>query len=133
VGVGGHQAHAGQAPRHEATEERQPARAVLGGHDVQAEDLPVTVTVHADGEQAVNVDHPALFPDLHRQRVGLDEPIRAGIQRPGAERLDLGVEMLRQLRHLGLGNVRHAQLLDEFVDPPRGHARRCSCPSDRSV
>ncbi len=82
VGVGGHQAHAGQAAGDQAAEECQPAGAVLAGHHVQAEDLPATVAVHAHGEQTVHVDHTACLADFHRQRVGLHEPVRPGVQRP---------------------------------------------------
>ena len=46
VVVAGHQLHAGQAAGGQAAQERQPARAVLAGGDVDAEDLPAPVRVH---------------------------------------------------------------------------------------
>ncbi|AEH09106.1 hypothetical protein FsymDg_1651 [Candidatus Protofrankia datiscae] len=78
------------------------------------------VAVDPDRQQAVDVDHTATLADLHRQRVGLHEPVGAGIERPGAERLDLGVELFRQCRDLGFRDVRDAELLDKLVDSSRG-------------
>jgi hypothetical protein len=54
----------------------------------------VPVSVDADRDQAVDVDDPAALTDLQRQRVGPDEGVGAGVQRSGAERLDLLVELL---------------------------------------
>jgi hypothetical protein len=45
VGVGGDQHDAGQAAGDQAAEERQPSRAVLGTGDVQAQDLPLAVSL----------------------------------------------------------------------------------------
>ncbi|ABW12476.1 hypothetical protein Franean1_3064 [Parafrankia sp. EAN1pec] len=131
VGIGGHQPHPGQATGDQAPEERQPAGTVLAGHDVEAEDLPVPVTVDPDREQAVHVDHTAVLTDLHRQRVRLDEPVRTGVQRPGPERLDLGVEVLRQLGHLRFRDVRDPELLDELVDPPGRYPEQIGRRHDR--
>ena len=75
----------------------------------------MAVAVHADREQAVHVHDPAVLPNLHGQRVGLHELVRAGVQRPRPERLDLGVEVPGEFGHLRLGNVRHAELLDELA------------------
>jgi hypothetical protein len=41
MAVGGDQLHAGQAAGGQPAQERQPARAILGRGDVQAEDLPL--------------------------------------------------------------------------------------------
>ena len=98
VRVGGDQPDAGQAAGDQVAEERQPAGAVLGGGDLQAEDLAVPVGVHAGREQGVHVDDPAALADLQHQRVRGDERVRAGVQRPGAERLDLLVELARPSR-----------------------------------
>jgi hypothetical protein len=43
----------------QAAEEAEPAGAVLGGGDVQAEDLAVPVAIDTDGDQAVDVDDPS--------------------------------------------------------------------------
>ena len=53
VGVGGDQRDPGQAAGDQVAEERQPAGAVLGGGDVEAEDLAVPVGVDAGGDQDV--------------------------------------------------------------------------------
>jgi hypothetical protein len=58
VGISGDQGDPGQAAGGQVPEEAQPAGAVLGGADLQAEDLPVPVGVHPGREQGVHVDHP---------------------------------------------------------------------------
>ncbi|BBX88001.1 hypothetical protein MAUB_58740 [Mycolicibacterium aubagnense] len=42
----------------------------------------------------MHVDHPAGFTHLEHQSVRSDERIRAGIERPGPERLHGGVEFI---------------------------------------
>ena len=95
VGVGGDQLDPGQAAGGQVAEEPEPAGAVLGGGDLQAEDLPVPVGVDPGRDQGVHVDHPAALADLQHQRVRGDERVRAGIERAGAELADLGVELAR--------------------------------------
>ena len=97
VGVGGDQRDPGQAAGGQVAEEAEPAGAVLGGGDLQAEDLAVPVGVDPGGDQDVHVDHPAALADLEHQRVGGHERVRAGVQRAGAERLDVRVEVLGHL------------------------------------
>ena len=53
MGVGGDQRDPGQAAGGQVAEERQPAGAVLGGGDLQAEDLAVPVGVDPGGDQHV--------------------------------------------------------------------------------
>ena len=91
--VGGDQPDSGQPAGGEVPEEGQPAGAVFGAGDLQAEDLAVPVSVHPGGEQRVHVHHPAALADLEDQRVGGDERVRTGVQRPGAERGDVFVEI----------------------------------------
>ena len=110
------QAAGGQRPQ-----EPQPAGAVLGGGDVDAQDLPIPVGVDSDRDQGVHVDHPAPFANLEHQGVGGQEGVRAGIERAGANRLDSVVEFLGHHRHLRLGQTGDAQCFDEFVHPPGGH------------
>jgi hypothetical protein len=93
VGVGGDEADSGQAAGGQVAEEREPAGAVFGAGDLQAEDLAVPVGVHAGSEQGVHVHDPAAFTDLQHQRVGGDERVRARVQRAGAERRDVFVEV----------------------------------------
>ena len=59
VGVAGDQFDPGQAAGGQRPQERQPARAVLGGGDVDAQDLAVALGVDPDRDQRVHVDHPA--------------------------------------------------------------------------
>ena len=94
------QAAGGQRPQ-----EPQPAGAVLGGGDVDAQDLPIPVGVDSDRDQGVHVDHPAPFANLEHQGVGGQEGVRAGIERAGAKRLDSVVEFLGHHRHLRLGQT----------------------------
>src|SRR3954470_12227097 len=109
VGVGGDELDSGEAAGGEVAEEGQPAGAVLGGGDLQAEDLPVPVGVHPGGDQGVHADHPAALADLQHERVGGDERVGPGVQRPVAEVRDVGVEILGHLADLGLGQPGDAQ------------------------
>jgi hypothetical protein len=83
VGVGGDELDAGQAAGGQVPEERQPPRAVLSLGDLQAQDLPVPISVHSGRKQGVDVDDPATFTDLQHQRIRGHECVRAGVQRPG--------------------------------------------------
>jgi hypothetical protein len=87
VGVGGDQLHAGQAAGGQAAEERQPPGAVLAGGDVQAQDLPPAVGIDPGGDEPVHQHGAAALADLHGHRVGLHQPVRPGVQRPGPELL----------------------------------------------
>ena len=122
VRVGGHQAHGsglGQAAGDQVPEERQPPGVGLGSGGVHPEDLPVPLGAHTGGDHDRDLDHPAVLADLHHQRVGGHERVRAGVQGPGAERGDLGVELLGHLRDLGLAQPGDPQGPDELVHPAR--------------
>jgi len=121
VGVGDDQLHAGQAAGDQAPQERQPAGPVLARSHLEPEDLPMPVGVHAGGDQGVHVDHPPVLADLHPQRINPAERVRPGIQRPVAERGDLGIEMAGHLRHLRARQRLDAQLLSQLLHPPGGH------------
>lgn len=112
-------------------EERQPARTVLGGVDLQAQDLPIPLGVDTGSDQGRDLDHPAALADLHRQRVGGDERVRPGVQRVGAERLDLRVEVLRHRRDLRLRQPRDAQRGHQLLQPPSGHPEQVGGGHDR--
>ena len=58
------------------------------------------VGVHAGGEQGVDVHDAAALADLQHQRIGGHERVRAAVQRPGPERLDLLVEVAGHLADL---------------------------------
>jgi hypothetical protein len=100
VRVGGDELHSGEAAGGQIPEEGQPAGAVLGAGDLQAEDLSVPVGVHAGGHQGVGVDHPAALADLEHEGVGGEERVRAGVQWAVPKVGHLGVEVLGHLGHL---------------------------------
>ena len=77
----------------------QPAPSFAGG-DVQPEDLVLAFSVDARGDQCAHVDDPAGLTDLHRQRIRGHERVGAGVERSGAERLDVRVELLGHDRDL---------------------------------
>ncbi|CMT44038.1 Uncharacterised protein [Mycobacterium tuberculosis] len=55
MGVAGDQRDPGQAAGDQVAEERQPAGPVLGGGDLDAQDLSVALGVDAGGDQATEV------------------------------------------------------------------------------
>jgi hypothetical protein len=124
VRIAGNQAHPGQAASDQVTEEGQPAGAVLRGGDLQAQDFPVPVGVDAGRDQGVDQDHAAVLTDLHRQGVRGEERVRALVQRPGPERLDLRVEIGCHPRDLRLAQPRDAEGLDQLLHPPRRNAEQ---------
>jgi hypothetical protein len=118
VGVGGHQHHPRKPPRHEAAEERQPSGAVFGAGDVQAEDLPLAVSVDTGRDQRVDQHRAPALADPHGHRVRLHEPVRPAVQRPGPELLHRPVQALGQHRDLALGQARDPQRLRQLPHPP---------------
>ena len=60
MGIGDDKGDAGEAAGDEAPQEGRPARSVLGAEDVDAEDLPVAVRVHAGGDDGRHADRPGL-------------------------------------------------------------------------
>jgi hypothetical protein len=124
VGIGDHQLHPRQAAGDQAPDERQPPRTVLGRGDLHPQNLPAPIGVHAGRDQHVNVDGRPALTDLLGQGVHPHERIRAGIQRPGAERGHLGVQDLAHLRDLALGDSLDPELIDQLVHPPRRDAQQ---------
>jgi hypothetical protein len=100
VGIGDHELHPGQAAGDQPAQKRQPAGPVLGGGDVQAQDLPVPVSIDPGRDQGVHVHHTAVLADLHDQGVDPDERVGPLIERTLAERGDLGIEMGSHLADL---------------------------------
>jgi hypothetical protein len=92
VRVGDDQLDAGQTAGDQAAQERHPAGAVLGRTHLDPEDLAVPVGVHTGGHQHVHIDDAAALTNLLRQGVDPHERIRPALQRPVAERGDLGVQ-----------------------------------------
>lgn len=58
-------------------------------------DLSVAVGIDADRHQGVDVDDLAVLADFEHQGVGGGEGVRAGVEWPVPERLDLLVELFR--------------------------------------
>ena len=94
MGIRGDELDATQAAGVQTTEQGQPAGLGLGRADVHAEDLAVPISVDAGRDQDVGVDDPTALADLHRQRVRGHERVRALVEWPGAEVLDVRVELL---------------------------------------
>ena len=84
VVVAGHQVDPGEAAGDQAAQEREPAGAVLGAGDVQAEDSrwPPTLTPMACRQ---HVDGASAFSALLRQRVDHHEGVGPAIKPPVAE------------------------------------------------
>jgi hypothetical protein len=122
--VAGDELDPGQPAGDQVAEERQPAGAVFGAGDVQAEDLPVALCVHTHGQQRVHVDRAPALAHLEHQRVRGNERIRTGVQWPGAERLDLFIERLGHLADLRLGQAGDAQGMHQPIHPPCAHAEQ---------
>ena len=120
VGVGDDQGHAREPPGHQAAQEGRPARPVLGGDEVEAEDLPVAVGVHPGGDDDGHVDDAAALSDLLGQGVEPDVGVGTGVEGAVAEGAHRLVEGLGQLRDLGLGDPVDAHGLDHVVDPAGG-------------
>jgi hypothetical protein len=124
VRVAGDQRDAGQAAGDEVLEEAVPARPGLrsaGGH---AEDLTEPVGVDAGGDHDRDLDDPAAFADLHRERVGGHKRVRTGVEGPLAEVADQLVEIAGHHTDLGLRKPRDAQRLHEAIHPAGAHAER---------
>ena len=124
VSVRDDQPHPGKSAGRQRPQESQPAGPVLLRRDLQTEDFPLPVGVDADRDQGVHVDGAAGLPDLDGQRVQPHERVRATVQRPVTERLDLRVEVGGHLRDLRLGQLRHAELLNQLLHPPRRHPQQ---------
>ncbi len=101
--VGGDQFDPAQTAGDQVAEERQPSGPVLAGGDLEIEDFAVAVGIDAGGDQGVDIDHAPALADLQHQCVRGDERVRPLVQRPGAERFDLRVEIAGHHRHLRLG------------------------------
>jgi hypothetical protein len=85
VRVGGDQRDAVQAAGDQVFEEAVPARAGLGRTGGDAEDLAEPVGVDSGGNHDRDLDHPAAFADLHRQRIRGHKRVGPGVQRPFAK------------------------------------------------
>jgi len=118
MGVGGDQQGSGQAAGDQVGEEGVPRLFRFAGSDFDTQDFAVPVGVDTGRDQHDRVDDPTLLADFHSQGVGGDEGERPRlVQGPGAERVDLGVEVGGHPRDLRLRQAGDAQGLHEFVHP----------------
>ena len=119
--VGGHELDAGQPSCDQIGEEHVPRLLRLAGGDLDTEHLAVAIAVDSGRDEHDGADHPALFADLHCQRVGRHERERPGItQGAAAERGHLFVQVRGHPRHLRLRQRRDPQRLGELVHAPGG-------------
>jgi hypothetical protein len=82
--------------------------------------------LNPDRDQRMHVDGAAVLADLDGRRVHPDGQVMARVEWPVAERLNLGVQMLRHLTDLGLEQLPHAELLGQLFHPS------VEIPADRS-
>jgi len=113
-----HQLDAAQAPLLEPSEGLRPALVGLGVRDPHAEDLSVALLVHADQYQRTRRPHSPLPTDFELHRVDEDERILKVVEGPLVPRLDLLVEILREVAHRRLGELSTTQLLGDLFDLP---------------
>jgi hypothetical protein len=122
VSVGGDQLDAVQATSDQAAEEAGPARAVLGGADVQPEDLPMALGVDRGGDQDRGRADPPALTHPHAQRVDPQQRVGAGVQRPVAPGVDQLIQLGADPRDLRLGDLLDAHRPGDLIDPPGRHA-----------
>ena len=120
VGIGDDKCHPVEAASDETSQERRPARSVLGAYDIDAEDLPVAVCVHSRGDDSRQGDETSALAHLVEQGVQPDLDVRPLVQGTIAELGDLDIEVLRELGDLGLGHAVDAHRSHEVVDSSRG-------------
>ena len=94
---------------------------VLGRTDIDAHHLTLTRGANADRDQNRHRDHTAVLPDLLEGGVQ-EEVWELAIEAPGAEGVDLSVELLADPADLVLGDAFDAERLGEVVDCPRRDA-----------
>jgi hypothetical protein len=131
VGVGDDEGDPRQTPGDEDAEKRHPARSVFGAKNVDAEDLPVALGTHAGRDDRRHRDDPATLAHLVEERVEPDVGVGAGVEWTVAKLRDLLVEVLRELRDLGLGDPVDSHRLHEIVDATRRDAFDVGLADDR--
>jgi hypothetical protein len=103
---------------------------VLRRADVDAYDLALAGGAHSDRDQDRHRDHPAVLSDLLEGGVQ-EEVSELAIEAPGAEGMDLGVELCADPADLVLGDALDAESLGEVVDRPRRDAVDVGLLDDR--
>ncbi len=121
MGVGDDELDPRQPPGHERAQEGRPGRGVLGGDDVEADDLAPALGVDGGGDDRRDVHHPAALAHLLGEGVDPQVAIGALVQGALPELGHHGVELGGEAGHLGLGDPLDADGLDQVVDPPGRH------------
>src|SRR5487761_175590 len=104
MGIGDDQADAAQPAADELALELEPELMVLGRTDIDAHHLTLTRGANADRDQNRHRDHTAVLPDLLEGGVQ-EEVWELAIEAPGAEGVDLSVELLADPADLVLGDA----------------------------
>src|SRR5208283_3456208 len=99
--------------------------------DVDAEDLPVAVCVHAGGHNGRQADDASALAHLVEQGVQPDIGVGAGVEGTVAELGDLDVEVLGELGDLALRHAVNAHGAHEVVDASGGDAFDVGLADDR--
>lgn len=121
VGVGDDQLHAAQAAGHQLATEREPELVVLGGTDVDADDLALAAVFDRHRDQHCHGDDAAVLAHFLERRV--EKQIRVcAIEPARPEGLHLGVELAADAAHLILGDALEAERFGELVDGARADA-----------
>jgi len=81
--------HAGEAALDQVAQERRPGGGILGGEDVETEDLTVALGVHGAGHHAADLADASLL--AHPDREGVEPQVGVGalVEGPRAEGGDL--------------------------------------------
>ncbi len=120
--IGDHQLHAREAPGAQAFEERGPERAVFAVADIDTEDLAVAGRGDPSRDHDRPRHHPAPDPALDVRGVAKHVRELDMAERPAPERVEVGVELRADPRHLALGDPRlKAQRPDQVVDLAGAH------------
>ena len=131
MGIGDDKGDSGETSSDEAPQERRPARTVLGADDVDTEDLPVAVCVHARGHDGRQADDASALAHLVEQGIQPHIGVGALVEGTVAELGDLDVEVLGELGDLRLGHPLDAHRAHEVVDAPGGDAFDVGLADDR--
>ena len=135
VGIGGNQFDPGQPAGGQRPQEREPAGAVFGGGDVDAQDFAIALGVDPDRDQRVHVDHPTLLADLETRASAATNvygPPSSGRLRNASTAVSSSLAITDDLRLRQAGDPQGPH---ELVHPPRrnpqqvaGGHHRGQCP-----
>lgn len=116
AGVRDDQLHAPKAAVHQVAQERRPAGLVLLGALADAENLPVSIGVHADRHEQRDVAHLPGPGPLHDDAIQEDVWMLV-LDRPVPPGLDLGVDLLVEVGDRARAHSRAPERLGDVLDP----------------